>query len=117
MWGWRLNLQTYVGAASYDDAFALASSLVAAVGPTAAVADCTIKPYRKFEGQFGVRLSLDAPSLERAYQDLLAKLALDWTTNASDDEASAIWDDRLNGPGRISGVKWIHLNLFKEADD
>lgn len=117
MQGWHLNLQTYVVAATYAEAFAAASTLISTITATATVQDCTVRPYPKFEDQFGVRLTLTAPNLEAAYRALLVALATDWTVKESEEEASAIWDARSNGPSPVQGVRWMHLNLFPLSDD
>ena len=116
MWGWNLNLQSYATAAGYDEAFAIASVLIRAVEPTAAVKDCLILPYYKTEGQYGIRLTLSAPSLEEAYRTLLG-LAPSWSMSETGDEASAIWDGRVDGPNRIVELTWMHLNLLQLSDD
>lgn len=117
MQGWHLNLQTYAIATTYDEAFAVASALVSVVGPIAGIQDCTVRPYPKFDDQFGIRLTLTAPNLDEAYGALLASLASDWVIKDLEEEASATWDARTNGPCPLEDMRWMHLNLFLLTDD
>ena len=111
---WRLFLQAYVAAAGYREAFEAASALIGRIGATATVRECRVRPYAKFEDQYGVWLDLDAPAAEAAFDTLFAELARGWRIEGDGPERFAIWDHRRSGPAVLPTLRWLHLGLHPE---
>ena len=113
---WRLFLQAYVGAGAYGEAFAVARDLIGRIAPTAMVAECRVRPYPKFEDQYGVWLDLRADDPSAAFEALQSDLAPGWSVEAVDGERFAIWDRRQHGPAPLPSLRWLHLNLYPEPE-
>lgn len=116
---WKMFLQAYVAAESYEQAFPVAENLIRTVRPIAGITDCRISPYYKFEDQYGVCLLLEADDMPEAWRALQPILAADWHVGGDETNRHAIWDHRLNGPCPIRAARWFNLELYAtgELDD
>ncbi|SFS81491.1 hypothetical protein SAMN05192570_2756 [Brevundimonas viscosa] len=113
----RLFLQAYVAADGYPQTLQSAESLIRRIGSVAAVRECRVRPYNKFEDQYGVWLDLDAARPAAAFEALLADLAQGWRAEGEGGERFAVWDGRLHGAAFLPALRWLHLNLHPAADD
>ncbi len=113
---WQLFLQTYVAADGYGEAFAIAGDLIGRIAPIATVAECRVRPYPKFEDQYGVWLDLRADDPPAAFDALFADLADGWMAEGDPAERFAVWDRRRHGPAALPALRWLHLNLHREPD-
>ena len=112
----RLFLQAYVAADDYPQAFEAAEALIDRIGPDVAVRECRVRPYHKFEHQYGVWLELDAADRDAAFDRLLADLAEGWRPEGDETERFAIWDPRLHGSAILPALRWLHLNVHAAGD-
>lgn len=109
---WKMFLQAYVRADDYAAAFRVAERLIDLTAPLARTADCHVSPYDKFEDQYGVWLSLEAPDKPAAWLALQAALATGWHVGGDETDRHAVWDVRNDGPCPIAEARWLNLELY-----
>lgn len=109
-------LQAYVRADDYAAAIRAAERLIELTTPLARTADCHVSPYYKFEDQYGVWLSLEAPDKPLAWLALQTTLATGWHVGGDETDRHAVWDVRSDGPGPIPEARWLNLELYATGE-
>ena len=113
---WKMFLQAYVVAETYEQAFPVAEKLIGAIRPLATIADCHVSPYYKFDDQYGVWLLLEADDAPEAWLALQATLASGWHVGGDETDRHALWDVRNDGPCPIADARWLNLELYKTGE-
>lgn len=113
---WIIFLQAYVRADDYAAAFRVAGRLIDLTKPLAMTADCHVSPYSKFEDQYGVWLSLEAPDKPAAWLDLQAVLATGWHVGGDKTDRYAVWDRRNDDSCPIAEARWLNLELYATGE-